>query len=95
MPTTFSNQDFLEFVAPDNHGARLLIVHCFLLDYVLGQFCISQDLVPPCHGRKNVIISWTRGVAAALPAELKGYAEWMLQYCDVLDKQDPRYLLSP
>jgi hypothetical protein len=95
MPTLLSNQDFVDFVAPDNHGARLLIVHGFLIEYILGHSCISPEKAPACGGRKNVIISWTRNTAAALPAELQGYASWMLQYCEVLEKQDARYLMSP
>ncbi|PNY29062.1 Sterol uptake control protein 2 [Tolypocladium capitatum] len=95
LPTCFSNQEFLCFIDPENHAGHLLIIHMFLLDYMLGRFCIAPADEPPCPGRKKVIISWTKNMAKALPRDFQKYLQWPLQYCEVLALQDARYLLSP
>lgn len=95
FPASLSNQEFLRFLAPDSHAGRLLVIHMFLLDYLLGRFCISLSDEPKCPGRKNVIIGWTRDMARTLPAKYHQYIEWPLQYCHVLSRCDARYLLSP
>ncbi|KAL7953511.1 hypothetical protein V8C34DRAFT_296753 [Trichoderma compactum] len=95
MPTTFNNQDFMEFVDCDNHTGHLLIIHMFLLDYVLGNACLSKSEEPEYPGRKFVIINWTRHLAHRLPSSYKEYTEWPLEYCSVLAERDARYLLSP
>ncbi|KAL7907366.1 hypothetical protein GGI35DRAFT_87531 [Trichoderma velutinum] len=95
MPTTFSNQDFMEFVDYENHAGHLLIIHMFLLDYVLGNACLSKSDEPEYPGRKFVIINWTRDLARRLPPSYKEYTEWPLEYCNTLAERDARYLLSP
>ncbi|KAK0755261.1 hypothetical protein N5P37_012086 [Trichoderma harzianum] len=95
MPTTFNNQDFMEFVDNENHTGHLLIIHMFLLDYVLGNACLSKSDEPEYPGRKFVIINWTRDLARRLPSSYKEYTEWPLEYCKVLAERDARYLLSP
>ncbi|CAH0058495.1 unnamed protein product [Clonostachys solani] len=95
MAISFSHEDFSAFVSPDNHAARLLIIHTFLVEYVLGQVCIAPTEAPSTPGRKNVIIAWTRQVAATLPTDLKHYAEWPLEFADLLETLDSRYLWSP
>jgi hypothetical protein len=95
MPSSFTNEEFLAFVSPENHPGQLLAIHAFLLDYLLGRFCISVEDMPKCHGRKLTVISWTRKLAKSLPAQYQRHIEWPLQYCDELAKQDSRYLLSP
>ncbi|KAL7930751.1 hypothetical protein V8C35DRAFT_133459 [Trichoderma chlorosporum] len=95
MPTLFKNQEFMEFVDYDNYIGHLLLIHMFLLDYVLGNACLSKSDEPEYPGRKFVIINWTRDLAKRLPASYKQYTEWALEYCNVLAERDARYLLSP
>ncbi|VUC26139.1 unnamed protein product [Clonostachys rosea] len=95
MALSFSHEDFSAFVSPVNHVARLLIIHAFLVEYVLGQVCIAPTEAPSTPSRKNVIIAWTRQVAAALPAEMKNYADWPLDFASQLETLDSRYLWSP
>nr|UWK20139.1 Zn2Cys6 transcriptional regulator [Trichoderma deliquescens] len=95
LPTTFSNQDFMLFVDNENYIGHLLIIHMFLLDYVLGNACLAKSEEPEYPGRKAVIINWTKDLARRLPASYQPYTEWPLQYCEVLAKRDARYLLSP
>ncbi|CAI6087828.1 unnamed protein product [Clonostachys chloroleuca] len=95
MAISFSHEDFSAFVSPDNHVARLLMIHTFLVEYVLGQVCIAPTEAPSTPGRKNVIIAWTRQVAAALPTEMKSYVDWPLEFANLLETLDSRYLWSP
>nr|UWK20105.1 hypothetical protein TDECI_g2 [Trichoderma decipiens] len=95
LPTTFNSQDFMLFVHSENYTGHLLIIHMFLLDYVLGNACLSKSDEPTFPGRKSIIIAWTRDLAQRLPSSYQQYIEWPLQYCEVLDKRDARYLLSP
>ncbi|KAL6696945.1 hypothetical protein J3F84DRAFT_312258 [Trichoderma pleuroticola] len=95
MPTTFNNQDFMEFVDYENHTGHLLLIHMFLLDYVLGNACLSKSDEPEYPGRKFVIINWMKDLARRLPSSYKEYTEWPLEYCKVLAERDARYLLSP
>ncbi|UNI25027.1 hypothetical protein JDV02_010736 [Purpureocillium takamizusanense] len=95
MPSSFSNQEFLSLIDAENHVGRLLVIHMFLLDYILGRFCIAPADCPKLPGRKNVIIGWTRDLAKTLPSEYQKYIQWPLEYCEVLAGLDARYLLSP
>lgn len=95
MPTSFSHPEFNDFVLPENYPARLLMMYGFLLEYLLGQFCISPELAPQYGRRKNVVMSWARSVSESLPAALKPHADWALSYCESLESQDSRYLMSP
>ncbi|KAK2616850.1 hypothetical protein QQS21_000228 [Conoideocrella luteorostrata] len=91
----FTNEDFQAFISPENYLAQLLIVHMFLVDYVLGPFCVSSSEQLKFSGRKQVIISWARNLLKRLPPKYKPYGEWIKQYCDTLENSDGRYLLSP
>lgn len=95
MPTSFTHREFNDFVQPENHAARLVMVYGFLLEYVLGHFCISPELAPSCGRRKDVVISWARSVGESVPEEMRHLASWALWYCDSLEGQDSRYLMSP
>ena len=74
MPTTFANEVFTTFISTDNFVAQLLLVHMFLVDYIIARFGFTLDQAPKGGGRKNVIISWIRNVAHVLPEDLKPYA---------------------
>ncbi|KAL7952057.1 hypothetical protein V8C42DRAFT_306032 [Trichoderma barbatum] len=95
MPTTFNNQDYMEFVDYENYTGHLLLIHMFLLDYVLGNACLSKSDEPEYPGRKAVIINWTKDLAQRLPPSYQEYTVWPLEYCKVLAERDARYLLSP
>nr|UWK20053.1 hypothetical protein TALBO_g2 [Trichoderma albolutescens] len=95
MPTTFNNQDFNLFVNNENYPGQLLIIHMFLLDYILGNACLSKSDEPEFAGRKSVVIIWTKDLAQKLPPSLQQYTEWPLEYCKILADRDARYLLSP
>lgn len=90
-----NNDEFLSFIDPSNYLGQLLIIHMFLLDYMLGQMCLAPEEVPKCPGRKEVILTWTSNVINNLPVEYQQYTTWMKRYCVVLVLQDARYLLSP
>lgn len=95
MPVRFPNEVFTSFIRTDNFVAQLLLVHMFVVDYIIARFGFTPDEAPKCGGRKNVIISWIRNVAAVLPVDLRPYADWVLGYCEVLETQDSRHLMTP
>lgn len=90
----FAQEDFQAFIDPENYVAQLLIIHMFLLDYVLGPFCVSSS-ERKVSARKTVIISWARDLLRRLPPEYQTYGTWVKQYSDALEVIDGRYLLSP
>ena len=95
MPTKLSNDEWLAFSHPDNHVGHLLLLHLFLLDYVLGSFMIEPSLAPQTPGRKKVVVSWVDKVASQLPPRLAHCAQWPISYCRVLSSADARHLFSP
>lgn len=95
VPALFTHEEFHTFVNPACYSGRLLIMHMFLLDYLLGQFCISPNERIMYPGRKAVVISWGRSLARSIPSRYKPYVQWIDKYCDELEHRDARYLLSP
>ncbi|KAF4468902.1 C6 transcription factor [Fusarium albosuccineum] len=95
MPSYLNIEDFQSFIDPSNHVGQLLIIHFFLLDYVLGRSVLSLSDEPKCPGRKNMIVYWTEDVVSRLPEDLKEYGAWARDFCHILARQDARYLLSP
>lgn len=95
LHTFFSHEDFQVFVNPENYTCQLLIIHMCLLDYVLGQYCIAESEEFKFPARRWVIISWARDLVKRLPRDYKKYGVWVSAYCDVLEKGDGRYLLTP
>lgn len=91
----FSEEDFREFIRTDNFTAQLLLVHMFLLDYVLGPLCVSISVPNKFPARKLTIIGWARDLLHRLPEDMKPLGEWIESFCDVLAQGDGRYLLSP
>ncbi|OWT42615.1 zinc finger protein 1 [Pochonia chlamydosporia 170] len=91
----FDNDTFSAFVHQENYPAQLLIVHMFLLDYVLGPFCTSSKEEFKFPARKQVIISWARNLLKRLPPEFKIYGNWIEKYCYTLESSNGRSLLTP
>lgn len=95
LPALFTNDEFQTFINPACYSGRLLIMHMFLLDYMLGQFCISPNERILYPGRKSVVISWGKGLVKTVPPRYKPYVTWIDKYCDELEHRDARYLLTP
>lgn len=95
MPTAMNNQDFQAFVHPGNFAGQLLLIHGFLLDYILGKFLIAPSDEPKCPGRKNMVVLWTMSTIKRMPPEYEEYTQWLRKFAPVLARQDARYLLSP
>lgn len=95
MPSTFTSEDFLAFTSSENFTARLLIIHMFLLDYILGRSCITLLDRQKWIGRKKVVIEWTKNLAKVLPGDYQKFIDWPLKYCESLTHQDSRHLLTP
>ncbi|KAM5354122.1 hypothetical protein ACJ41O_000772 [Fusarium nematophilum] len=93
IPSFLSTEDFQAFIDPANHIGQLLIIHMFLLDYILGRSVLALSDEPRCPGRKNMVISWTEDVIRKLPEEYKPLGTWMKEYCCLnwfADSDSPR-----
>lgn len=96
LPATFTNEEFVSFISADNYAGHILVIHMFLLEYLLGPFCIGPSEEPKCQGRKFVIISWTKNLAKRLPPDYQKHVQWPLEYCKILaNEKKSSYLLSP
>ncbi|TQW00096.1 hypothetical protein V2A60_001216 [Cordyceps javanica] len=96
FPATFSNEEFIELVNPENYGSRLLLIHMFLVDYAIAAICLSPDMPVRAPARKHVIIKWARNAALSMPQEYKRYTTWIESYCDKLEQTaDCRHLFTP
>ncbi|KOS19813.1 hypothetical protein ESCO_005784 [Escovopsis weberi] len=95
MPCSFTNEDFLNFVHPDSHISHLLAMHGFLVDYLLGQFCVAPGDSPKFTGRRSMIMIWARNLANSLPPGYRKFMKWALEFCENMETLDGRYLLSP
>ncbi|KAJ4151261.1 hypothetical protein LMH87_011972 [Akanthomyces muscarius] len=96
FPATFSNEEFIELVNPENYGSRLLLIHMFLVDYVVAAICLSPDTPIRAPARKHVIIKWARSATSSMPQEYKRYTTWIDSYCDKLEQTtDCRHLFTP
>lgn len=93
--TNWPNDVFSEFLNVDNYPSQLLIIHGFLLDYILGPLCLPTTYPNNSPNRKLVIIGWAHDVYRRLPSHLKQYGSWVKEYSDELEHGDWRYLLSP
>ncbi|KAM3466596.1 hypothetical protein BB8028_0001g04560 [Beauveria bassiana] len=96
FPATFSNEEFIELVNPENYGSRLLLIHMFLVDYVIAAICLSPDTPIRAPARKHVIIRWARDATSSMPQEYRRYTTWIDSYCDKLEQTtDCRHLFTP
>ncbi|KAF1739369.1 Sterol regulatory element-binding protein ECM22 [Beauveria bassiana] len=96
FPATFSNEEFIELVNPENYGSRLLLIHMFLVDYVIAAICLSPDTPIRAPARKHVIIKWARDATSSMPQEYRRYTTWIDSYCDKLEQTtDCRHLFTP
>lgn len=95
LPSSFNDDDFTSFVATGNHVGRILNLHMFLLEYLLGQFCLKPSDAPKLQGRKQIILRWTQDIAQNVASGLKECMQWPLGFCETLMRWDSRYLLSP
>ncbi|KAM3431992.1 hypothetical protein MY4824_006776 [Beauveria thailandica] len=96
FPATFSNEEFIELVNPENYGSRLLLIHMFLVDYVIAAICLSPDTPVRAPARKHVIIRWARDATSSMPQEYRRYTTWIDSYCDKLERTtDCRHLFTP
>ena len=76
MTNDLSNEDFMVFSAPDNWVAQLLLLHFFMLEYVLGETILGPR-VRAYNVRKIVTFKWLERLAEKLPTGYKKYIQWL------------------
>ena len=75
-----TNDEFSAFTSPHNYAAKLLMVHFFLVEYVLGMSNVSEVHFPSFEKRRAMALGWIDGVITSLPNEYKTYAQWALPF---------------
>jgi hypothetical protein len=81
--------DFAEFINPDNHVARLVIVHMLLLDIILSRTICMWEEGPQIafqetrhrYDARNVMaIVWMENIYDSLPDMYRPYIDWPLGF---------------
>ena len=89
-------EQFTQLIGPENHAARLLLIHMFPVDYALAKMCLGPEEKSRVPRRKDTIIGWARSASANVPAKYKEYAVWIDYYCQKLESTDHcRHLFTP
>lgn len=66
-----------------------------MLDYLLGQTCMSTDTAPKFGGRKPAVMAWIKRMANSLPPEDRAFGEFPLRFCGIMQTYDARWLFFP
>lgn len=82
-----TNEQFMSFIDPKNHVARLIIMHLFFLDFEMSQKVIGNGKSNPTRidqsridnwvSRKDVTMHWIQQIQFGLPESHKPHGEWI------------------
>ncbi len=64
--------------------AQLLLIHFFLVEYVVGSRTLGPMLEKTIPFRKQLAVSWLRRVWANLSPRYKPYMSWPMKFADSL-----------
>ncbi|KAH6647920.1 hypothetical protein BKA67DRAFT_694886 [Truncatella angustata] len=87
-----NEEEFASFVSPQNWTAQLLLVHFFLVDFLLGEFVIRPNHSAFRRTRKKVILSWIDNIDQGLPTNHAKYMSWPRSFCSLLKDLDSSVL---
>ncbi|KAI5460840.1 hypothetical protein BGZ63DRAFT_473155 [Mariannaea sp. PMI_226] len=71
--------EFNGFVEPDNYVAQIILVHFFIVEFVVGLEAL-QSVMDSFPFRGSIVASWTKEVEGKLPPEYKHYMTWPMSY---------------
>jgi hypothetical protein len=75
MTNKMSDDEYAAFIDPDNVTAQILLVHFFMLDYIIEEYALGT-MAKPYAFRKEVTMSWVEKTAKRLPASFRRYIVW-------------------
>lgn len=79
-----SHEDFANFMDPDNYTSQLVLMHLFVLDFVMSRKAVDEASEAPKNVvqtrtgfdcRKNMTLRWIEKIYARLPSQYQPYAE--------------------
>lgn len=99
----FTNDQFMSFIDPSNHVARLVIMHIFYLDFEMSKKAIGYDndqatlmgrsRISNWVHRQNITRHWMWQIQQGLSEEYKPFGQWIVdltRYPSYLIKQESR-----
>ena len=86
--TESTNEDFLALIDPQNYVAQVLLIHFFLIEYVIGELVLGPIIDKAFPFRKRLVIGWLRRVRDGLPDSFQYYIQWPMQFADALLERD-------
>lgn len=81
LPSTMNNDEFSAFANNENWTSQLLLVHMFILDFMLGDFVLHGSQRHSRAMRKKILITWIEKLGERLPTGYyDDYIRWPLTY---------------
>lgn len=94
-----TNEEFKFFIDAENWTSQLLLVHMFILDFMLGDFVLHGSQRQSRAMRKKILVKWIERLGQCLPAGYEHYIGWPLTYGKIMIEHQrtdmmptPRYL---
>jgi hypothetical protein len=78
--------EFNGFVDPENYVAQIILVHFFIVEYVVGLESL-RPVMDSFPFRGSIVASWARGVEQKLPDEYQQYMIWPMKYVREVEVQ--------
>ncbi|KAH6892452.1 hypothetical protein B0T10DRAFT_401320 [Thelonectria olida] len=78
--------EFNGFVDPENYTAQIILVHFFIIEYVVGLETL-KSVMDSFPFRGSIVASWARGVEQKLPDEYQQYMVWPMAYVREVEAQ--------
>ncbi|KXJ90481.1 hypothetical protein Micbo1qcDRAFT_70844 [Microdochium bolleyi] len=84
LPSTMTNDEFSAFAHTENWTSQLLLVHMFILDFMLGDFILHGSQRQSRAMRKKILITWIEKLGERLPPGYEDYIRWPLTYGKIM-----------
>ncbi|KAH7029528.1 uncharacterized protein B0I36DRAFT_133500 [Microdochium trichocladiopsis] len=84
LPSAMTNDEFSAFAQPDNWTSQLLLVHMFILDFMLGDFVLHGSQRISRAMRKKILVTWIERLGERLPPGYQHYIDWPLTYGKIM-----------
>lgn len=84
-----NNEEFMSLVDPNNYPSQLVLLHLFVLDFVMSRKTVDQasdSLASESHcrtgfdGRRSTTVIWIERIMERLPEEYHPYAEGAIAF---------------
>jgi len=84
LPSAMNNDEFSSFASTENWTSQLLLVHMFILDFMLGDFVLHGSQRQSRAMRKKILVTWIERLGERLPLGYEHYISWPLTYGKIM-----------